>query len=155
MLSRTEARALFGLPPKAMRPSPPAANNPEIATRRSTFDLPARPPLSVSSLSRKDGAYVYGTVNDHHCSLYDASDSTDTEEMDTPNYLAPPSVPSSANNTLRAESSVDVASTHRRSMAPTPSTTLGGQLSARLPIENEIIRLKVQNILIIELGMLG
>lgn len=143
MVARTEAWAFFGLSPKAMRPSPPVANNPETITSCSTFDLPARPPLSVSSLSRSDGAYIYGAINDDHRSLYDASDSAHAEGMDTPSYLPLASVSSPACSTLRAESPADTALIYRRSLAPTPSTNLGGQLSARVSIEDEMIRLKV------------
>jgi hypothetical protein len=95
VVARTEARAFFGLSPKAVRLSPPVANNPETITSCSTFDLPARPALSVSSLSGRDGA-----INDDHRSLYDASDSAHAEGMDTPSYLPPASVSSPAGSTL-------------------------------------------------------
>jgi hypothetical protein len=87
-----------------MRPSLPAANNPETITSHLTFDLPAwPPPLSVSSLFGRGGAYVYRAINDDHRSLYDASDSAHAEGMDTPSYLPLASISSPAGNTLRAE----------------------------------------------------
>ena len=118
MVARTDARAFFGLPPKALRPSPPTSNNPETAIGRSTFNLPTGPSLSVSCHSK-------------------------TEGLDTTSDLLPASVSSSASDTPRAGSPMDTASVHRKSIGPTLGTTLGGKSSARLSIEDEMIHLKV------------
>ena len=142
MVARTDARAFFGLPPKALRPRPPADNNPETVTGRSISNLQTRPPLSVSPFSGKGEAGMYGAINNDHRSLYDASDS-EHEGVDMTSHLLPTSVSSSASNTLRAKLPVNTASTHRRSITPTPSRTLGAHSSARLSIEDDIIRLNV------------
>lgn len=141
MVARIDARALFGIPPEASSPILPTADNRGTTTGRATLNLPTRPPLSVSSLSERCGPDMEEAINGNYCSLDDDSNS-EHEAMDTTNYL-PASVSSSASNALWAESPVDTASYHRRSMAPTPSTTLGGRSSAPIPIEAEHFRLKV------------
>lgn len=141
MVVRIDARAFFGLPPKALRPNPPAAISRGTATGCTPFTLPTRPTMSVSSHSGKGGTDI-GAINGDYRSLYDDSNS-EHEGMDITSYLPPTSMSSSASNALRAESPMDTALYHRRSLAPTPSTTLGDQCSARLSIAAKGFSLKV------------
>jgi hypothetical protein len=81
-------------------------------------------------------------TNGEYHFLYDDSES-EHEEMDTTSDPGPALVSSSASNVLLAEPPMDTESYRRRSMALTPSMTLGGQSSDHRSIESENFRLKV------------
>lgn len=140
MVARIDARALFGLPPEASSPMPPTEDSHGTATGPATFNLPARRSSVVSSLSETCGPDTEETINGNYQSVDDDSNS-EHEATDTTNYL-PASMSPSTSNALWAEFPMDTASYHR-SMAPTPSTGLGGRPSAHIPIETENFRLKV------------